>query len=305
MGFLKKVVKKVKKGVKKLVSGVKKVVKKISKSKLLKTIAIVGAALVTGGAALGAFPGLAAGTNPIVQGIIGAGNWISSLPVVGKLAVPFSKAGAFAGEALYTAGANLGFIKEADVAAKTLQAAGMDATAIQGLSSAEKISQANAYIQGTQVSQLGNVATLSSEEIAKLGTSEILKGTTAQAATFAGPAGATAPLSGFGEAAAQMTGRAVGTVGSAIGSAVGSAVTSVAGGYLASKVMGEPDPQGVYGSGSPEEQALNRYNDVEANYQNLGIDIRDAYRNMTYGTGDLGMANVGDLYRQPTVTITG
>ena len=303
MGFLKKVVKKVKKGVKKLVSGVKKVVKKISKSKLLKTIAIVGAALVTGGAALGAFPGLA--STQIGSAIVNAGNWISSLPVVGKLSVPFSKAGAFAGEALYTAGANLGFIKEADVAAKTLQAAGMDAATIQGLSSAEKISQANAYIQGTQVSQLGNVATLSSEEIAKLGTSEILKGTTAQAATFAGPAGATAPLSGFGEAAAQMTGRAVGTVGSAIGSAVGSAVTSVAGGYLASKVMGEPDPQGQYGSGSPEEQALNRYNDVEANYQNLGIDIRDAYRNMTYGTGDLGMANVGDLYRQPTVTITG
>ena len=303
MGFLKKVVKKVKKGVKKLVSGVKKVVKKISKSKLLKTIAIVGAALVTGGAALGAFPGLA--STQIGSAIVNAGNWISSLPVVGKLTVPFSKAGAFAGEALYTAGANLGFIKEADVAAKTLQAAGMDAATIKGLSSAEKISQANAYIQGTQVSQLGNVATLSSEEIAKLGTSEILKGTTAQAATFAGPAGATAPLSGFGEAAAQMTGRAVGTVGSAIGSAVGSAVTSVAGGYLASKVMGEPDPQGVYGSGSPEEQALNRYNDIEANYQNLGIDIRDAYRNMTYGTGDLGMANVGDLYRQPTVTITG
>lgn len=303
MGFLKKVVKKVKKGVKKLVKGVKKVVKKISKSKLLKTIAIVGAALVTGGAALGAFPGLA--STQIGSAIVKAGNWISSLPVVGKLSVPFSKAGAFAGEALYTAGANLGFIKEADVAAKTLQAAGMDAATIQGLSSAEKISQANAYIQGTQVSQLGSVATLGSEEIAKLGTSEILKGTTAQAATFAGPAGATAPLSGFGEAAAQMTGRAVGTVGSAIGSAVGSAVTSVAGGYLASKVMGEPDPQGQYGSGSPEEQALNRYNDVEANYQNLGIDIRDAYRNMTYGTGDLGMANVGDLYRQPTVTITG
>lgn len=303
MGFLKKVVKKVKKGVKKLVSGVKKVVKKISKSKLLKTIAIVGAALVTGGAALGAFPGLA--STQIGSAIVNAGNWISSLPVVGKLTVPFSKAGAFAGEALYTAGANLGFIKEADVAAKTLQAAGMDAATIQGLSSAEKISQANAYIQGTQVSQLSSVATLSSEEIAKLGTSEILKGTTAQAATFAGPAGATAPLSGFGEAAAQMTGRAVGTVGSAIGSAVGSAVTSVAGGYLASKVMGEPDPQGVYGSGSPEEQALNRYNDVEANYQNLGIDIRDAYNHMVYGPGDLGMANVGSLQMQETIKITG
>ena len=57
MGFLRKAFKKVKKGIKKVVRGVKKVVKKISKSKILKTIALVGAALVTGGAAVGAFGG--------------------------------------------------------------------------------------------------------------------------------------------------------------------------------------------------------------------------------------------------------
>jgi hypothetical protein len=53
MGFLRKIVKKVKKGVKKVARGIKKVVKKISKSKILKTIALVGAALVTGGTAVG------------------------------------------------------------------------------------------------------------------------------------------------------------------------------------------------------------------------------------------------------------
>ena len=51
----KKITSKVKKVVKKVVKGVKKVVKKIGSSKILKAIAIAGAAIVTGGAALGAF----------------------------------------------------------------------------------------------------------------------------------------------------------------------------------------------------------------------------------------------------------
>jgi U3 small nucleolar RNA-associated protein 14 len=49
MGFLKKLVKKVKKTVKRVGKAVGKVFKKIKKSKLLKTIALVGAALVSDG----------------------------------------------------------------------------------------------------------------------------------------------------------------------------------------------------------------------------------------------------------------
>jgi len=56
----KKITSKVKKVVKKVVKGVKKVVKKIGSSKILKAIAIAGAAIVTGGAALGAFGGTGA-----------------------------------------------------------------------------------------------------------------------------------------------------------------------------------------------------------------------------------------------------
>ena len=99
MGFLKKIVKKVKKGVSKVFKGVKKVVKKITKNKFLKTLAIIGAVLVTGGSALSAFPGLA--STQIGSAIIGAGNWVTSLPVLGKAFVPFSKLGAFAGEKLH------------------------------------------------------------------------------------------------------------------------------------------------------------------------------------------------------------
>jgi len=88
MGFLRKAFKKVKKGIKKVVRGVKKVVKKISKSKILKTIALVGAALVTGGAAVGAFGGTLKASQ-IGQALIRAKNFITSLPVVGTAAKPF------------------------------------------------------------------------------------------------------------------------------------------------------------------------------------------------------------------------
>ena len=56
----KKIVGGVKKAVKGVIKGVKKVVKKIGSSKILKALAIAGAVIVTGGAALGAFGGTGA-----------------------------------------------------------------------------------------------------------------------------------------------------------------------------------------------------------------------------------------------------
>tara|TARA_R100000008_G_scaffold61508_2_gene38844 strand:+ start:1827 stop:2606 length:780 start_codon:yes stop_codon:yes gene_type:complete len=96
MGFLRKVVKKVKKAVKNVARGVKKVFKKIKKSKILKTIALVGAAIVTGGAFVGAYGGTMASST--------VGSWLASTsakilatPVVGTLATPFKWLGAAAG----------------------------------------------------------------------------------------------------------------------------------------------------------------------------------------------------------------
>ena len=97
MGFLKKIVKKVKKAVKKVAGGIKKVVKKISKSKILKTIALVGAALVTGGAAVGAFGGKLAASG-IGKALITAQQGITSfLGPAQFLAKPFEMLGTAVG----------------------------------------------------------------------------------------------------------------------------------------------------------------------------------------------------------------
>tara|TARA_E500000318_G_scaffold51206_1_gene47928 strand:+ start:387 stop:1145 length:759 start_codon:yes stop_codon:yes gene_type:complete len=103
MGFLKKIVKKVKKNIKKVVNVVKKQVKrtgkflkKLSKSKVLKTIALVGAAIVTGGAAVGAFGGTLA-SSTMGTWLTTASSKILATPVIGTLAKPFQMLGTAVG----------------------------------------------------------------------------------------------------------------------------------------------------------------------------------------------------------------
>ena len=96
MGFLRKAFKKVKKGIKKVARGIKKVVKKISKSKILKTIALVGAAIVTGGAAVGAFGGQLA-SSTMGTWLTTASSKILATPVIGTLAKPFQMLGTAVG----------------------------------------------------------------------------------------------------------------------------------------------------------------------------------------------------------------
>ena len=116
--FFKKIVKGVGKAIKGVVKGVKKVVKKISKSKILKALAIAAAVVVTGGAAIGAFGGSLA-TSTFGQFMIGASQKLAggalfgtgatgavgALQTAGKFASkvlfkPFATAGKFAGSAL-------------------------------------------------------------------------------------------------------------------------------------------------------------------------------------------------------------
>ena len=92
MGFLKKIVKTVKKQIKRVGKAIKKVAKKISKSKLLKTIALVGAAIVTGGAAVGAFGGQLA-SSTMGTWLTTASSKILATPVIGTLAKPFQMIG--------------------------------------------------------------------------------------------------------------------------------------------------------------------------------------------------------------------
>jgi len=118
--FFKKIVKGVGKAIKGVVKGVKKVVKKISKSKILKALAVAAAVVVTGGAAIGAFGGSLA-TSTFGQFMIGAsqklaggalfgtaatpGTFVGALQTAGNFASkvlfkPFATAGKFAGSAL-------------------------------------------------------------------------------------------------------------------------------------------------------------------------------------------------------------
>tara|TARA_R100001015_G_C4629712_1_gene190779 strand:- start:758 stop:1540 length:783 start_codon:yes stop_codon:yes gene_type:complete len=113
MGFLKKIVKKVKKGVSKVFKGVKKIAKKISKSKVLKTIALVGAALVTGGATAAAFGGQFS-QSAIGRALIGAKTKImSALGPVKFLAKPFEFAGTMIGTGAGKVSDFIGFTTEA------------------------------------------------------------------------------------------------------------------------------------------------------------------------------------------------
>jgi hypothetical protein len=103
MGFLRKAFKKVKKNIKKVIKSVKKQIKrtgkffkKLSKSKILKTIALVGAAIVTGGAAVGAFGGTLA-SSTMGTWLTTASSKILATPVIGTLAKPFQLLGSAVG----------------------------------------------------------------------------------------------------------------------------------------------------------------------------------------------------------------
>lgn len=282
MGFfksIKKAFKKITRGVSKVikkgVKAVKKVVKKISKSKILRTLAIAAAVVVTGGAALGAFPGLA--STQIGSAIVNAGTWISNLPVVGTLAKPFQAVGSFAGETLYSAGAKAGLIKDVDMAAKTIaNAGGQTFTATKAaleagtITSETVISQANALVSGTgtlapktgQFIEKKGYETLTKEQLAEIGSKELLPSSVAK------------------------------TVGSVAGSFVAPAVgfgKELAKGYAMGRILGpdEQDPRGGAGFGT-EDERQSQMDALQVAYNDTGINIGDAYANMSFGTGDVG-----------------
>lgn len=233
MGFLRKIVKKVKKGVKKVASGIKKVVKKISRSKLLKTIALVGAAVVTGGAAVGAFGGQLANST-MGTWLVEASKKILATPIVGTLAKPFEFVGAAVGTG----------------AGKLTDVLGMgDFTG--------RAAEAATDVLPAGVQKVG-------EETGK----EVVKET---AGTFAR--------------------------GTIAGDVIRGVTTGVGTGYVMGKLQGDPEQYGALGAGLGEERGI-EMNPLQVAYAQAGVNLNDAYSNLTFGTGDIGyLAN--DLYRQP------
>jgi len=263
MGFLKKIVKKVKKGIKKIGSGVKKVFKKLKKSKLLKTIAIVGAALVTGGAAVGAFGGKLAASG-IGKALITAQQGITSfLGPTQFLAKPFEMLGAAVGT---------GAGKVTDVLGMGKFTGRQYVPGVSKSVGAADVGKVFDAKTGVEI-PLEELGTKTAEELAK-------------------------------EATTQTAGRfAQGTIA---GDVVRGVTTSVATGAAMQYIQGEPDPIGTVGAGLGEERGIS-LTPLEVAYAQSGVDMRDIYSQLTFGTADPGFlaSRYGDLYQQPTFSLGG
>jgi hypothetical protein len=71
---------------------------------------------------------------------------------------------------------------------------------------------------------------------------------------------------------------------------------------IAQRLQGDPENIGAYNA-RPETIGASLLDQFQVAYQEAGININDAYRNMTYGSGDIN-AIQNELFRQETLRIT-
>ena len=268
MGFLRKVVRKVKKAVKKVARGVKKVFKKIKKSKILKAIAIIGAAIVTGGAFVGAYGGTMASST--------VGSWLASTsakilatPVVGTLATPFKWLGATAGKAA------AGVFKPA----APTPAAGTTPATVPAGTPLTPAGASGPVAGGTTVGAGGTPPGVG-------------KPATGGGAAAGGGAAKANTSTGFWDSG---TGKFIRQVG-------GNVIGGVATGYIMNELT-EEDPVGAYGSGLGEERGI-ELTPLEIAYSQANIDINDAYKNLTYGNADASfLYNTSEFAKSPMIGV--
>jgi hypothetical protein len=332
----KKITGAVKKVVKKVVKGVKKVVKKIGSSKILKALAIAAAAVVTGGAALGAM-GATAASGGFTGWMVGASQAVTGGTLFGTSTALARGAGTVAklaaspfkalGTGIGTVGSKLGV---------NLAPASSTATPAQ-LSAAVKTNPAAAARASTAASRgaLNLPSTLPGASTAASAT-----GTAAQqlAATAGSLPGAT--VGSFGTSAG-MVGTVSGTaaqqlattVPAALGtSSIGTAATTAATAATAApqaswfarhpkltsaatfvgKTVGGAALTGMtqqYIAGDPEQQGsmAGAAYEGESNLDPLrvyaaqqGINTDSIYQNMMYGNVDPSTQYSSELFRQQT-----
>ena len=70
---------------------------------------------------------------------------------------------------------------------------------------------------------------------------------------------------------------------------------------IAQRLQGDPENIGAYGA-RPETIGASLLDQFQVAYQEAGININDAYKNMTYGSGDIN-AIQNELFRQETLRI--
>tara|TARA_R100000234_G_scaffold96392_1_gene64681 strand:+ start:66 stop:1004 length:939 start_codon:yes stop_codon:yes gene_type:complete len=300
----KKITSKVKKVVKKVVKGVKKVVKKIGSSKILKAIAIAGAAIVTGGAAIGAFTGgtatgfggwLMNASNTISSGALfgtkasglagaaqSAGNFLTKVA-----AKPFASVGSSVGNIArgvtdftgLTDAAKKGLVTSDEQAASILSRTGMSESDI-----AQLTAEGSSALQGaaqTYVDTQGGVGTFTMADVnaARGTTSDAIVGTTVKGSQSTG-------LTGLRE-----FGRTVGT----------SVATNVATGAIMAKIT-ETDPTGTSVGAGGQERA-GAFDPLRIYASENNINVSDIYNQVLYGNADPSSMYGSQLYSQETVGV--
>ena len=306
----KKITSKVKKVVKKVVKGVKKVVKKIGSSKILKAIAIAGAAIVTGGAALGAFGGTGAlasskfgtwmmgASQKALSGSVFGGSGV--LSKIGNFAVqtaskPFGAVGGALGSTARV-GANILTGQSAFAAGPAVGApVPFSGAALSGQMNTENIyydEQSNMFMDNSS----GSPIPLTSDEVARLPESFT------KLDDFGIPQGANT-LNEAGEVVKATADAAQSTGLREFGRTVGTRVaTNVFTGAAMSAIQGDPELRGTTLPGGGQEGA-GAFDPLRIYASENNINVSDIYNQVLYGNADPSSMYGSQLYSQETVGV--
>ena len=318
-GFVKKVVKKT-------VKAVKKIGKKIGSSKILKALAIAAAAVVTGGAALGAM-GATASAGGFTGWMVGASNAITGATVaglnVGAVMKPFAAVGSAIGTGVSAVtGINLAPASTATSAQLSAAVSTNPAAAAQASTAASRgalnlptnipgaasvsstgiptVGAAGGIPTALPNATVGSFATQKGVVGAVGGTASQQLATTVPAAlgtsnigttVAAGTSAAAAPAQASWFARHPKLTAAAGFVGTTVGTA---ALTGMTQQYIA----GDPEQQGSMAGAAIEGGEYLDPLKVYAAQQ--GISTDSIYQNMMYGNQDPSTQYGAELFRQQT-----
>jgi len=308
----KKITSKVKKVVKKVVKGVKKVVKKIGSSKILKAIAIAGAAIVTGGAALGAFGGTGAlasskfgtwmmgASQKALSGSVFGGSGV--LSEIGNFAVqtaskPFGAVGGALGSTARV-GANILTGQSAFAAGPAVGApVPFSGAALSGQMNTENIyydEQSNMFMDNSS----GSPIPLTSDEVARLPESFT------KLDDFGIPQGANT-LNEAGDVV-KAAGDTDGFFDTKAGDFVSSVGRQVVGGVATGAIMAkitETDPTGTSVGAGGQERA-GAFDPLRIYASENNINVSDIYNQVLYGNADPSSMYGSQLYSQETIEVS-
>jgi hypothetical protein len=312
----KKITGKFKKAVKKVVKGVKKVVKKFKNSKLLKALVIAGAAIVTGGAAIGAFTG---GTATGFGGwLMNASNTVSSGALFGSAAGKsgaakfFTQAGNFltktAAKPFASVGSSVGNITRGVTDFTGLTKSVTDSGVEKGLFGSPK----GLVTSDEQAKNILSRTGMSESDIAQL-TAEGSSALQEAAQTYVDTQGGVGAFSMEDLDSARATSST--TVASGVvdgvqstglrefGRTVGTNVaTNVLTGAAMQSIQGDPELRGTTLPGGGQERA-GAFDPLRIYASENNINVSDIYNQVLYGNADPSSMYGSQLYSQETVGV--